>query len=177
MDNKQTIRERLLRGLQTRLIGMVVLIALVAGGLVSVTAILNSRKVMREQIITSNLAAADMAAKLSANYIEGAETNLRLFGMRPLFIRAVIDKDLTQAEMHLAQFMENDKRFDSAAIYTANGIGWASGLKGKWRNRIHNESFSLCLFVTGFCLLREAPRRKHEGKGSNIEKDSLYEIF
>jgi HAMP domain-containing protein len=135
MDNKQTIHKRLLSGLQTRLIGLVVLTALVAGGLVSVAAIMDSRNTMREQIITNNLAAADLAARFSANYIEGAETNLRLFGMRPLFLRAVLENDLSQAEMHLAQFMENDKRFDSAAVYTANGIGWAGGLKGKWKNR------------------------------------------
>jgi signal transduction histidine kinase len=130
-----TMRERLRLGLAPRLIGLVVLTALFTGGLVGLALIESSRGALREQILLSDLAAADLAAKFAANYIEGAETNLHQFAARKSFIRAVFEKNLAEAEMHLVQILEINKLFDSASVYDAKGIGWASGLKGKWQNR------------------------------------------
>jgi len=135
METQQSIRERLQLRLGPRLIGLVVLTALVAGGLVGLALIQNSRTVLREGILESNLATADLAAQFAAEYVEGAETNLRQFATRPLFLRAVLENDLAEAEMHLAQFLQIDARFDNIAVYDAQGIGWASGLMDKWQNR------------------------------------------
>ena len=121
-------------GLALRLIGQIVVVALVAGGLVALL-IENSRTAIREHILESNLAAADLAAQFVANYVEGAETNVRQFATRPLFLRAIFDNDVEQAEWHLAQFLQIDVRFDNIAVYDAQGIGWASGLMDKWQNR------------------------------------------
>ena len=98
-------------GLALRLIGLIVLVALVAGGLVGAVLIENSRSAIREHILESNLAAADLAAQFAANYVEGAETNVRQFAARPLFLRAVFDNDVGQAEWHLAQFLQIDASF------------------------------------------------------------------
>ena len=135
METKQSIRERLQLRLGPRLIGLVMLTALVAGGLVGAVLIENGRSVVRKDILESNLATADLAAQFAANYVEGAETNVHLFAARPLFIRAVLENDLAEAEMHLAQFLQIDARFDSVSVYDAQGIGWASGLMDKWQNR------------------------------------------
>jgi PAS domain S-box-containing protein len=121
--------------LALRLIGLIIVVAVVAGGSVGAVLIENSRSATREYILESNLAAADLAARFAANYVEGAETNVRQFAARPLFIRAVLDHDVEQAEWHLAQFLEIEDRFDSVAVYDAKGIGWASGLMGQWQNR------------------------------------------
>ncbi|MCI0475494.1 MAG: HAMP domain-containing protein, partial [Anaerolineales bacterium] len=131
----QSIRERLWLGLAPQVIGLAILIALVAGGLVGVMLIQNSHNVMREEILQKNLATADLVARFAANYIEGAETNLRQFAARRLFTRAVLENDLAEAEMQLAQFLEIDDRFDSISVYDTKGIGWASGLKDQWQNR------------------------------------------
>jgi len=135
METKQSIRERLPWRLGPRLIGLVVLIALVAGGLVGAVLIENGRSAMRDRCLENNLATADLAATFAANYVEGAETNLRQFAARTLFLRAVFDHDVEQAEMYLAQFLQIDARFDSVSVYDAKGIGWASGLMDKWQNR------------------------------------------
>ncbi|MCX6032833.1 MAG: PAS domain S-box protein [Chloroflexi bacterium] len=135
MRTPNAFRMRPRFGLALRLSGLIVLVALIAGGSVGAALIENSRTVLREHVLESNLAAADLAAQFAANYVEGAETNVHLFAARPLFIRAVLENDPAEAEMHLAQFQEIDARFDSVAIYDAKGIGWASGLKDKWQNR------------------------------------------
>jgi hypothetical protein len=68
---------------------LVILVALVAGGLVGAVLIENSRSVVREHILDSNLATADLAAQFAVNYVEGAETNVRQFATRPSFRSAV----------------------------------------------------------------------------------------
>jgi PAS domain S-box-containing protein len=135
MGVMRTFRERLQWRLGPRLIGLVVMTALLAGGLVGVVLIQNSRSALRGHILESDLAAADLAARFAANYVEGAETNVRQFAIRPSFLRAVFDNDVEQAESLLAQFLQIDARFDNIAVYDATGIGWASGLLDKWQNR------------------------------------------
>jgi|GEM_PF-1284793 len=130
----QSIHARLRLGLASQVIGLVIFTALVAGGLVGVMLIQNSYTITREGILQKNLATADLVARFAAHYIEGVETNLRQFAARPLFIRAVRENDL-EAELHLAQFLEIDERFESISVYDATGIGWASGLKDQWQNR------------------------------------------
>ena len=135
METKRSIRERLQLGLGSRVIGLVMLTALVAGGLVGLVLIQNSRTVLRQHILNSNLATADLAAQFATNYVEGAETNVRQLAIRPSLLRAIFDNDMEQAELHLAQFLQIDARFDSISVYDAEGIGWASGLMDKWLNR------------------------------------------
>jgi PAS domain S-box-containing protein len=132
---KSNPARRFIVGLAPRLIGLAVLIALVTGALVGVTLIQTSRGVLREHILLSNFSAAHLAAEYASNYIKGAETNLLQFAARKLLIRAVREKNLPEAEAHLAQILDISALFDSASIYTAQGIGWASGLKDKWQNR------------------------------------------
>jgi PAS domain S-box-containing protein len=131
----KTFRARLGLGLAPQLIGLIILVALVAGGLVGAVLIENSRSAMRDRCLENNLATADLAATFAANYVEGAETNLRQFATRTLFLRAIFDHDVEQAELPLAEFLQIDARFDSVSIYDATGIGWASGLMDKWQNR------------------------------------------
>jgi len=135
MSAKHSMLQRLRLGLAPRLIGLVVMAALVTGGLVGVLLIQNSRTVVREAILEKNLAAAGLVAKFAENYIEGAETALRQLAVNSSFLHAVLENDLGEAEKHLAQFLQITARFDGASVYDAKGIGWASGLMGKWQNR------------------------------------------
>ena len=135
MNHKNGLRTRPSIGLAYELIGLVVFIVLVAGGVVGAVLIHNSRAALRADIFESNLAAADLAAKFAANYLEGAETNVRLFAVRPSFLRAIFDRDVAAAEALMAQFLALDARFDNVAVYDADGIGWTSGLLDKWQYR------------------------------------------
>jgi PAS domain S-box-containing protein len=122
-------------GLGAQVIGLAMLAVLVTGGLIGSLVIQNARSVVRENVLGRNLGTADVAGSLVVNYVEGSEASLRQLALRPLFLSAVLDKDVEQAEWHMEQVMQIDPRFDNIAVYTADGVGWASGLKSKWLNR------------------------------------------
>ena len=129
------VRERLWLGLGPQVIVLVMLAVLVTGGLIGSLVIKSSRSTVREDILGRNLGTADLAGNLVMNYVEGSEASLRQLALRPLFVSAVQDQDVEQAEWHMEQVMQIDPRFDNIAVYTADGVGWASGLKSKWLNR------------------------------------------
>ncbi len=135
MGTPSYIRERLWTRLGPRVIGLVLLAVLVTGGLIGWFVIQNSRSVIRESILSRNLATAKIAGNLAAQFVDGAESSLQQLAARPLFITAVLGRDLEQAEWHMEQVMQIDDRFDSIAVYTADGIGWASGLTSAWQYR------------------------------------------
>jgi signal transduction histidine kinase/HAMP domain-containing protein len=120
--------------LQTKIIGLAIAGALFAGCLVGVIMILNSRKALLDTILENNLTVAEIMADFSANYIDNAQININQFVKRRLLTNAVISHDIKQAEWHLSQMIQLDKRFDSVSLYTTDGIGWASGITD-WKNR------------------------------------------
>jgi PAS domain S-box-containing protein len=135
MRARSPMRERLWIGLGPRVISLVLLAVLLAGGLIGWLVIQNSRSIIRESVLSRNLAIASVAGDLAAQFVDGAEASLRQLAARPLFIKAVLDGDLEQAEWHMEQVMQIDDRFDNIAVYSADGIGWASGLRAAWQNR------------------------------------------
>jgi PAS domain S-box-containing protein len=135
MRIRRSVRERLWVGLGPRVIGLTMLAVLVTGGLIGTLVIESSRSTLRADILGRNVGTADITASLATSFVEGAETSLHQLALRPLFVRAVLDQDMEQAEWHMEQVMQTDTRFDNIAVYTADGIGWASGLKSEWLNR------------------------------------------
>jgi signal transduction histidine kinase len=135
MRTRRSVRKRLWLGLGPRVVGLSMLAVLVTGGLIGTLVIESSRSALRADILARNLGTADLAGNLATSFVEGAEASLRQLALRPLFISAVLDQDLEQAEWHMEQVMQTDSRFDNIAVYTVEGIGWASGLKTEWQNR------------------------------------------
>jgi PAS domain S-box-containing protein len=135
VQTRSPIRERLWTGLGPRVIGLVLLAVLVTGGLTGWLVVQNSRSVVRENILSHNLATVSVAGDLAAQFVEGAEASLQQLARRPLLVAAVRDRDMVQAEWHMQQVMQIDTRFDSIAVYTADGIGWASALQSAWQYR------------------------------------------
>jgi signal transduction histidine kinase len=135
MKTRRSVRQRLWAGLGPRVVGLSMLAVLVTGGLIGTLVIESSRSTLRADILARNLGTADLAGNLATSFVEGAEASLRQLALRPLFISAVLDQDLEQAEWHMEQVMQTDSRFDNIAVYTVEGIGWASGLKTEWQNR------------------------------------------
>jgi PAS domain S-box-containing protein len=135
MKTRRSVRQRLWAGLGPRVVGLSMLAVLVTGGLIGTLVIDSSRSTLRADILGRNLGAADLAGNLATSFVEGAEASLNQLALRQLFISAVLDQDLAQAEWHMEQVMQTDQRFDNIAVYTADGIGWASGLKSEWQNR------------------------------------------
>jgi PAS domain S-box-containing protein len=115
MRIRRSVRERLWVGLGPRVIGLTMLAVLVTGGLIGTLVIESSRSTLRADILGRNVGTADITASLATSF--------------------VLDQDMEQAEWHMEQVMQTDTRFDNIAVYTADGIGWASGLKSEWLNR------------------------------------------
>lgn len=122
-------------GLTPRIIGLTVSIALITGALIGLTLIRTSRDALYAHILESNVTIAGLAAQFAAHYIHAAESSLQLLAARPAFIRAVLEKDLEEAENRLAQVLEINELIDSISVYDAQGTGWASGLRDRWQNR------------------------------------------
>jgi hypothetical protein len=161
----RSVRTRLRVGLGLRVVGLAILAVLVTGGLIGSLVITSSRDTLRADILSRNLGTADLAGNLATSFVEGAETSVRQLALRPLFIAAVLQQDLEQAEWHMEQVMQTDTRFDNIAVYTADGIGWASGLKSKWQNRggsvVDREWFQLTLDTRApRCLLHRTDVRR-----------------
>jgi PAS domain S-box-containing protein len=135
VELRRWVGDRLSMGLGPRVIGLAVVIALVAGGLVGGLVIQSARSTVRKDVLERNLGTADLAGTLVVTYIEGAEASLHQLALRQLFLTAVLGQDLEQAEWHMEQVMQIDPRFDNIAVYAVDGTGWASGLKSSWQNR------------------------------------------
>ena len=76
MKRSSLFRERLRIGLGLRVIGLVVLTALISGGLIGVLVVQGSRTALRDDILGRNLGTADVVADLTLGFIEGAESSL-----------------------------------------------------------------------------------------------------
>src|SRR5258708_16918615 len=63
--------------LATQLVALIVLVALLSGGAVGVLVTDRARQALRENILHSSLAAADLAANIAAGYMSGAEAEAR----------------------------------------------------------------------------------------------------
>lgn len=120
--------------LALQLIGLVVLAALLSGALIGAVLMQRSRSILREQITSHNLAAADLVADSAARFVRTAQNNARELAGRATIIRAVTEGRPERIEPELIHFLQFNDRNDSASIYDAQGIGRASGIIN-WQNR------------------------------------------
>jgi PAS domain S-box-containing protein len=135
MASRASIRDRPWTRLGPRVVGLVLLAVVVTGGLIGGLMIDSSREAIRENILSHNLSAADVAGDLATQFVEGAEVSLQQLAASPSFVADVLDGNLEQAEASMERLMQIDNRFDSVAVYTSDGIGWASGLRSDWQYR------------------------------------------
>ncbi len=128
------------RGLSIRVIALVVVAVVATGAITGALLIQHSRSVIRSDVFSRNLGTADLAGSLAVSFVEGAELSLQQLALRPLFIDAVFGGDVTQAEWHMQQVMQTDRRFDNIVVYAPDGTGWASGLGSEWQYRGGSQS-------------------------------------
>lgn len=60
-------------GLVPRIVGMVVIVVIPTGGLISAVMVRQNQNKLREKIIANNLASAALAAEFAHHYIEGTQ--------------------------------------------------------------------------------------------------------
>ncbi|HLH21681.1 MAG TPA: diguanylate cyclase [Chloroflexota bacterium] len=114
-------------GLRARLIAVVVLAALLAGGLVSTLAVGASRAGLQAEIRGSTLAEAEAIAQLAYRYMDAAESALRDLAASPSLEAAVLAGAPEQAAPQLEAFLRRHPAFDNVVIYDAQGVGRVGG--------------------------------------------------
>jgi PAS domain S-box-containing protein len=125
-------------GFRTRVVLLVVFTVLLAAGLVGVSAMSVSRATLRQSILDRDLQAADMIGRLVADDVSGARRSLALLSRDPQFVRAVLDRDVEQADGRIGDIMGSVPLLDGLAVYDGQGIGWVSG-SGPDRFRLGNR--------------------------------------
>jgi PAS domain S-box-containing protein len=135
MRIRSLIRERFRIGLGPRVVGLVLLAVVVTGTLTGGLVIQNNRSTIRDGVLARNLSTATLAGELAAELIRAAEGSLLQLSVGPVFSTAVLDRDLDTAEFHLARGAKTFETFDSIAVFTPDGIGWASSLGSAWQTR------------------------------------------
>ena len=120
---------RLLKtSLLVRLTGLVVLVALMSGGIVAVVTIQNSRQALYDTIVSNNRASSDVVAEFTRRYVEDAQMSARELASRPTVIRAVLNNAPEQVEPQLVHFLNTNARSDTVSIYDTTGTLWTSGV-------------------------------------------------
>src|SRR5439155_6663464 len=119
--------ERIRLGLRGQVVLLVVGVAILAGGPVGVAMVESARGALRDEALRSNLAAADLAAALTADYMEGIWGSARDLAANPRVRRAAGTDDFASVTWTLAAWLAQNPRADDAAIYDLEGVNKADG--------------------------------------------------
>ncbi len=110
-----------LHGLGPRLVALIALAALLAGGLVGLVAARSSRDALRAAIMANNLATADLAAEFVAQYVQAAQRAVRLEAENDALIRDVLDDAPERVQPRLAQVLAETPQLSHLAVVDTTG--------------------------------------------------------
>ncbi len=130
MNSDEPATRRICCGLAPKLIILAVLATLLVGATVGAFALVESRKALRDRILSGSLKTADLAAQFAAQYLAHLQDDACELALTPLIVRAAADKSYTDAGPELAYFLRMNRDFDSVAILDAYGILRVSGVVG-----------------------------------------------
>src|SRR3569833_1868126 len=112
-----------------QLVAVVTLVALLSGLSVGLLAVDRARATARATILDSELAAADLAAKLSATYVRSAEDEVRDLADSPVIRDAVAASDEMALRREFAIWLSDHPLVDSVVAFDANGTRLALGFE------------------------------------------------
>jgi diguanylate cyclase (GGDEF)-like protein len=121
---------RLVQGLSARLVIVVVLATLVAGGLVGSLAVGASRSGLEAEIHRSTLGEAEAIGQIAYRYMDAAETSLRDLAAGRFIRMAVHEKTPELMASVFDDFLQRHPEFDDVTYYDAQGISQATGIRG-----------------------------------------------
>ena len=128
-------RKRYGLGLIPRFAGLTVFIAVLAGSVTGTLLIANMRGVLKAHILDTSESSVRLASAFAAEYMNNAQSSLLHLSSRNTFKNAVFTGNRAAAEDIMAEYMEITNNFDNVAVYTAGGVGWASGIRDRWQNQ------------------------------------------
>jgi signal transduction histidine kinase len=101
--------------------------ALLAGGLVSIVMARQSQTALREQIVATNLAAADLTAEFAWHYMQAAQKSLEFFSRSQHVLEAVRGGYFKQATSDLQEFLKANTSLAICSLFDSAGHLKASG--------------------------------------------------
>jgi hypothetical protein len=110
-----------------RLVGLVILGTFLAGGLVSSVLSEQSRRVMRENILTHKLALADVAGELTTEYVGSPILAMQDLSQRPSIVQAVLAGTPEQIQPELQVFCALHPRASGPSRVDPTGTTWGGG--------------------------------------------------
>jgi diguanylate cyclase (GGDEF)-like protein len=119
--------ERVRLSLRAQVVLLVVGVAILAGGSVGVAMVESARGALRDEALRSNLAAADLASALTADYMEGIWGSARDLAANPRVRRAAGSDDFASVTWTLAAWLGQNPRADNVAIFDLDGVNQADG--------------------------------------------------
>lgn len=109
-----------------RIVGLVALLVLATGAVISAILIESSRSVLRDEILAKALTTTDVAAELVDRTIRSAQHGVRAFAARPGVVRAILADHPEAMTEDLIEFQRGNPIFDSLGFVDARGIQRAS---------------------------------------------------
>ena len=115
-------------GLAPRLVALAVLLTSLAGGAVAFSVISGARAALRDQILQTHLAMADLVAGQIAQYIANIQGDAIDFASRTEVRQAVRTDDFSALEPELTSWQAQHQRLiDGISIYSTDGVMLATG--------------------------------------------------
>jgi diguanylate cyclase (GGDEF)-like protein/PAS domain S-box-containing protein len=118
---------RILWSLPARLVGLIILVGLLAGSLVGIAALDQTRSALRNEILQRSLAAADLAAALTGEYFAQTEADARELAARPGVQHALEEGNYDQLTVDLERWLPEHSHAQGVAAFDFNGNSVANG--------------------------------------------------
>ncbi len=109
-----------------RFVGLVLLVALLSGGIVSLIHIVVSREALRQEVLNKNLAIAELVADFVSQYMEAVQAHIRVFADRPDIREATLSGASQQLQAALTNFVATQTALEAAGAYDVNGMQFAN---------------------------------------------------
>src|SRR5579864_318112 len=107
--------------LAARLVGLIIVVGLLAGSIVGMVAMQQTRSAMRNEILQRSGAAADLAAALTAEYFAQTEADARELAGRPGVQAALTSGNLSQLAMDFERWLPEHPHAQGVAAFDVNG--------------------------------------------------------
>ncbi len=111
-----------------KFLSLVVLVALLAGGIVGMVTIKTSRDELRKQVLQDNLAEANLAADLTSHCMKSAQLPVQVLAARADIREAVLADNPEKLHSTLAEFVQTQTVLQACAIFDFKGIQRVSSL-------------------------------------------------
>jgi diguanylate cyclase (GGDEF)-like protein len=119
------------RRLAFQLVASFLATALLAGAAVGTLSALQARSALREQVLSANLAAVDLAATHAAIYVAGVQASARFLATSPTLQAAIEQGNFASLAAELEHWQTFNPHAETVTFFDVDLVSRASGIEGK----------------------------------------------